>query len=143
MEFNSFIFSCYSTLQKHSSSQKIRYVCRQLFYQYQIIQSSEGDEHWGVWDGRSGKRFSCSTAKNSCGRYQTNELGENGTDDNCHGTRSGRNSGGANVLLDCLARWTRRSTRRKETENPTWASIRLWRTELVPIQPLIQFPPSP
>ena len=29
----------------------------------------------------------------------------------CHGARLGRNSGGANVLLDCLARWTRRSTR--------------------------------
>ena len=43
----------------------------------------------------------------------------------CHGARSGRNSDGANVLLDCLARWTRRSTRRKETENQTWASIRL------------------
>ena len=61
----------------------------------------------------------------------------------CHGARLGRNSGGANVLLDCLARWTRRSTRRKETENPKWASIRLWRTELVPIQPLIQFPQVP
>ena len=61
----------------------------------------------------------------------------------CHGARSDRNSGGANVLLDCLARWTRRSTRRKETENQTWASIRLWRTELVPIQLLIQFPSSP
>ena len=35
------------------------------------------------------------------------------------------NSGGANVLLDCLAKWTRRLTRRKETENQTWASIRL------------------
>ena len=43
-------------------------------------------------------------------------LGERGL---YHGARLGRNSGGANVLLDCLARWTRRSTRRKETENPT------------------------
>ena len=63
--------------------------------------------------------------------------------ENCHGARSGRTSGGANVLLDCLARWIRRSKRRKETENPTWASIRLWRTELVPIQPLIHFPQVP
>ena len=35
------------------------------------------------------------------------------------------NSGGANVLLDYLARWTRRSTRRKETENQPRTSIRL------------------
>ena len=80
------------------------------------------------------------------GHYSGNKhdgVSEETGDVKCHGARSGRNSGGANVLLDCLARWTRRSTRRKESENPTWASIRLWRTELVPTQPLIQFPQVP